>query len=64
MRPVTLRAGLVPALLVAAAMAAGCDVKMAADGDFSVDLLHGQAKELPLQAVGLVEPVHRLGPHP
>ncbi len=45
MRPVTLRAGLVPALLVAAAMAAGCDVKMAADGDFSVDLLHGQAKD-------------------
>ena len=40
------RAGCLAAVLAAAvAVSAGCDVKMAADGDFSVDLWHGQAQD-------------------
>ncbi|HUU35144.1 MAG TPA: DUF4097 family beta strand repeat-containing protein [Vicinamibacterales bacterium] len=46
MHSIRLRAGLLPALLVAAAIvSAGCDVKMAADGDFSVGMLRGQARD-------------------
>lgn len=46
MRSMRPRAGLVSALIVAAsAMAAGCDVKMVADGDVSVDVFHGRAHD-------------------
>lgn len=46
MRWTRLGAGLMPALLVAAAaVSAGCDVKMAADGDFSLGILNGQASD-------------------
>lgn len=46
MRALTPRAGLAAALLMAAAaVSAGCDVKMAADGDLSVDMWHGQARD-------------------
>lgn len=46
MRSMRPRAGLVSALIVAASvMSAGCDLKMAADGDVSVDMFHGQAHD-------------------
>ena len=46
MRSLTARAVLMPVLLAAAVVAsAGCDVKMAADGDLSVDMWHGQAQD-------------------
>lgn len=46
MRAMTARVGVVLALLAGAVVASvGCDVKMAADGDFSLGMLHGQASD-------------------
>ena len=46
MRSLTPRAALASVLLAASLVAsAGCDVKMAADGDLSVDMWHGQAQD-------------------
>ncbi len=46
MRSLTPRAALASVVLAVALVAsAGCDVKMAADGDLSVDMWHGQAQD-------------------
>lgn len=46
MRSMTLRAGLLPALLVTGSvLAAGCDVKMSADGDFSLGVFKASAQD-------------------